>query len=91
MNRDAISDGCAARHVDFMVIPFAERQSVALGVSLLTSLLAERGIAARVDCLLHEFARTLGPELYDAISQNLTDISALLRESFYSLELRADL
>jgi len=75
--------------VVFVVMPFAERQSPALGVSLLTSLLAERGIPARVEYPLLEFVRTLGPELYDAISQNMAGSSALLGDWIFSHELRA--
>jgi ribosomal peptide maturation radical SAM protein 1 len=75
--------------VVFVVMPFADRQSPALGVSVLTSLLVERGIAARVQYPLLEFARTIGPELYDSISHNVPGTSALLGDWLFSHELRA--
>jgi ribosomal peptide maturation radical SAM protein 1 len=75
--------------VVFVVMPFADRLSPALGVSVLTSVLRERGIAARVEYPLLEFARRLGPELYDAIAQNVPGTSALLGDWLFAHELRA--
>jgi ribosomal peptide maturation radical SAM protein 1 len=72
----------------FVVMPFAARNSPALGVSLLKSRLREHGIAARVAYPLLEFARTLGPESYDAIARGRPRMSALLGDWIFSHELR---
>jgi ribosomal peptide maturation radical SAM protein 1 len=74
--------------VVFVVMPFAERRSPALGVSLLTGVLRERGIRATVQYPLLEFARSVGPELYDAIAHNVPGLSALLGDWLFAHELR---
>jgi ribosomal peptide maturation radical SAM protein 1 len=52
----------------FVVMPFAERTSPALGVSLLKSTLAARGIRSRVLYPLLPFAALLGARRYDDIT-----------------------
>ncbi len=81
--------GAARREVVFVVMPFAKRQSPALGVSLLKSALARRGVAARVEYPLREFARTVGGEFYDAVSLGKPRTTAMLGEWIFSHALRA--
>jgi len=70
-------------------MPFADRWSPALGVSLLKARLAERGIGARVAYPLLDYARLAGPDLYDAIASGRPRTSALLGDWMFSHELRA--
>ncbi|MBD5654472.1 MAG: RiPP maturation radical SAM C-methyltransferase [Candidatus Eremiobacteraeota bacterium] len=72
----------------FVVMPFAERISPALGVSLLKSALAARGIPARVAYPSLQFARTIGHTLYDDIAYGRPRTDALLGEWLFAHTLR---
>ncbi len=68
-------------------MPFADRNSPALGVSLLKSTLASQGIASRVLYPSLRFASLVGPRHYDAIASTI-ETTALLGEWLFARALR---
>jgi ribosomal peptide maturation radical SAM protein 1 len=70
--------------VVFVVMPFAERISPALGVSLLQRALAIRGIPARIAYPSVRFATLIGNGLYDEIAYGHPRTDALLGEWLFA-------
>jgi ribosomal peptide maturation radical SAM protein 1 len=72
----------------FVVMPFAEWSSPALGVSLLKSTLASRGIASRVLYPSLPFATLIGVSRYDEIATQI-ETTVLLGDFLFAHALRA--
>jgi ribosomal peptide maturation radical SAM protein 1 len=79
-NLRILSDITRPASVDvlFAVMPYISVEHPALGPSILKSCLVNRGIKAKINYFVFEFAELLGPDLYQRI--NVSDPTALIAE-----------
>jgi magnesium-protoporphyrin IX monomethyl ester (oxidative) cyclase len=77
--------GASAKGVDvaFVVMPFADIQSPAIGVSMLQAQLDRRGLTSRVLYFNLKFAETIGAELHGRLSAGVSS-NALAGEWFFA-------
>jgi ribosomal peptide maturation radical SAM protein 1 len=69
--------------VAFVVVPFADIERPAMGVSLLKSEVAERGFSATVQYINFDLAELIGADIYTTISEHLPSES-LVGEWFFA-------